>query len=119
MIVSRINHDRMPVPREERTPTRKTPARRTIARWRRRWLFSGFGLIVLLAAVPYGIYYAAVGRHFVTTDDAYTPADAVAVSAQVPSYVAALLVTDNQPVRPGQVLLRIDERTYRAALNQR
>src|SRR3954462_8216771 len=54
----------------------------------------------------------------VSTDDAYTEADSVTVSPQVAGYVAELRVTDNQEVRQGDVLLRIDDSTYRARVDQ-
>ena len=57
-------------------------------------------------------------RWFESTDDAYTQADAVVIAPQVSGYVAKLLVTDNQLVKAGQILVQIDPRPYRAALDQ-
>jgi len=43
-------------------------------------------------------------------------ADSVSISPEVPGYVAAVAVQDNQDVAPGQVLARIDDRDYRTAV---
>lgn len=57
-----------------------------------------------------------VGRFLASTDDAYLAADAVTVAPRVAGYVTEVLVGDNQPVHAGDVLARIDDRDYRAAL---
>jgi membrane fusion protein (multidrug efflux system) len=69
-----------------------------------------------VAAGLYGQYWWTTGRFLVLTDDAYLQADNVIISPKVSGYVAQVLVADNQPVRAGQVLARIDDRDYRAAL---
>ncbi len=55
---------------------------------------------------------------FVSTDDAYVKADSTIVAPKVSGYLAEVLVEDNQPVKAGDVLARIDDRDFRAALNQ-
>ena len=86
---------------------------------RRRWLIAGIvGLIVLAAAGWYAWHYFTVGRYMVETDDAYTQADNVAISPQVAGYISELNVTDNQRVRKGDVIARIDDRQYRAQVDQ-
>jgi membrane fusion protein (multidrug efflux system) len=79
-------------------------------------LFAAGGLALLLAAGFYGHDYWTSGRFMVSTDDAYLQADSVAISPEVSGYIAAVQVQDNQQVRPGQLLARIDDRDYRAAL---
>jgi membrane fusion protein (multidrug efflux system) len=74
--------------------------------------------IILLTGGAYGAYYLHTGRYLIETDDAYTQADAVIMAAQVSGTVETLLVTDNQPVKRGQVLAQIDRRIYQAALEQ-
>jgi membrane fusion protein, multidrug efflux system len=54
----------------------------------------------------------------VTTDDAYVDAHSAPIAPQVSGYIIAVPVDDNQRVRAGQVLARIDPRLYRAAFNQ-
>ncbi|MDB5443456.1 MAG: HlyD family secretion protein [Phenylobacterium sp.] len=57
-------------------------------------------------------------QHFEATDNAFVEADKVTIAAQVDGYVSELLVADNEPVQPGQVLLRIDPATIKARLAQ-
>lgn len=66
----------------------------------------------------YGWHWYTVGRFTIETDDAYIQADNVAVSPQVAGYISELLVTDNQPVKKDDVIARIDDRLYRAAVAQ-
>ncbi|HXA23573.1 MAG TPA: HlyD family secretion protein [Acetobacteraceae bacterium] len=72
----------------------------------------------LIAATTYGVRYWEVGRFQVETDDAYVQADSIIIAPRVPGYIAEVLVNDNQPVKAGQVLARIDDRDLRTALDQ-
>jgi membrane fusion protein (multidrug efflux system) len=51
-----------------------------------------------------------------TTNDAYVTADYTLVAPRVPGQIADVLVDDNQVVKAGQLLARIDDRDYHAAL---
>jgi membrane fusion protein, multidrug efflux system len=62
--------------------------------------------------------YEVVGKYFQSTDDAYVQADMVAVAARVAGYVDAVLVVDNQDVKVGDALVRIDPRDYAAQVAQ-
>jgi membrane fusion protein (multidrug efflux system) len=103
-----------------RVSTRAEDAAQVLAARRKRRLrlalFVAGGLAVLIAVIFYGHEYWTSGRFMVSTDDAYLQADSVAISPEVAGYVAAVQVQDNQSVVPGQVLARIDDRDYRAAL---
>jgi membrane fusion protein (multidrug efflux system) len=57
-------------------------------------------------------------QHYETTDNAFVAADKVSVAPLVDGYVAEVLVGDNEQVRPGQVLVRIDPATLKARLAQ-
>ncbi|WDS34975.1 HlyD family secretion protein [Pseudoxanthomonas sp.] len=50
-----------------------------------------------------------------STDDAYVSADSVLVAPKVGGFVEAVLVEDNQSVKRGQLLARIDARDYDVA----
>jgi membrane fusion protein (multidrug efflux system) len=82
----------------------------------RRVLFAAGGVALLVAAGVYGHGWWTTGRFMVSTDDAYLQADSVAISPEVAGYIAAVPAQDNEQVAPGQVLARIDDRNYRAAL---
>ncbi|HTZ77063.1 MAG TPA: HlyD family secretion protein [Stellaceae bacterium] len=75
-----------------------------------------------IAAVTAGGYYGheywTVGRFLQTTDDAYLQADYTTIAPKVSGYIAEVLVDDNQPVKAGEVLARIDDRDFKAALAQ-
>jgi membrane fusion protein, multidrug efflux system len=74
---------------------------------------------VLLAGVGiYGDYWWNTGRFLVSTDDAYVEAHSVLISPRVSGYIAEARGDDNQPVKAGQVLARIDPRDYQTALRQ-
>jgi membrane fusion protein (multidrug efflux system) len=51
-----------------------------------------------------------------TTNDAYVSADYTLVAPRVAGQIAEVRVDDNQVVKAGQLLARIDDRDYRAAL---
>jgi membrane fusion protein, multidrug efflux system len=100
---------------------RHTPAgaepRATVRRRGLRSILFGAGALALLAGAGfYGHYYWKTGRFLVSTDDAYLEADNVIISPKVSGYLSEVMVTDNQPVKAGQVLARIDDRDYATAL---
>ncbi|OWV76240.1 hemolysin D [Rhizobium sp. R634] len=76
----------------------------------------------LLAGVAlsgdFGYRYWTVGRFIESTDNAYVKADYTTVAPKVAGYIKDVLVNDNDPVKAGQVLARIDDRDFQAALSQ-
>jgi membrane fusion protein (multidrug efflux system) len=84
----------------------------------RKALFTGVALVALVGAAWYGWDYWTVGQYQVSTDDAYVKADNTTISPKVSGYLDRVLVGDNQRVRAGQILARIDDRDYTAALDQ-
>jgi membrane fusion protein (multidrug efflux system) len=82
---------------------------------------ASLGLVAALgvaAAVDFGCGYLTTGRYLESTDDAYVKADSTIVSPKVSGYLAEVLVGDNEPVKAGQLLARIDDRDFRTALDQ-
>jgi membrane fusion protein (multidrug efflux system) len=75
-------------------------------------------IIAVVALSYYGWRYWTVGRFEESTDDAYVQADSTIVAPKVSGYVSEVLVDDNQPVKAGQPLARIDDRDYQTALAQ-
>lgn len=78
------------------------------------------GLLLCLAAVVVGAGGWAWARSSgeVSTDNAYIRGDVTSLAPRVAGYVTAVEVEDNQAVRAGDVLFRIDDRDYRARLAQ-
>jgi membrane fusion protein, multidrug efflux system len=92
------------------------PARR---RFRgRAWLLLLVVVMLIAGAAGYGWYYWTVGQFLESTDDAYAQADSTIVAPKVSGYLHDVQVSDNQPVKAGQLLATIDDRDYVAALDQ-
>jgi membrane fusion protein (multidrug efflux system) len=72
----------------------------------------------IAGAADFGCGYLTTGRYLESTDDAYVKADSTIIAPKVSGYIADVLVADNQPVKAGQVLARIDDRDFEAALAQ-
>jgi len=81
---------------------------------KRRLLMAG-GLFVLVAAGT-GTYLHFRGS--VSTDDAQVDAHIAPIAPKISGSVDQILVDDNQAVKAGQVLLRIDPRDYEAKVAQ-
>lgn len=79
----------------------------------RRMLFAG-GAVVLAAIVGLFVYF----HNRETTDDAQVDGHITPMASKVYGRVEQVLVEDNQPVKAGQVLVKIDPRDYQAALDQ-
>ncbi|PDT28529.1 hemolysin D [Rhizobium sp. L9] len=99
----------------EAAPVLEPPARK---RRGRGLLLSATAIALIAAASYYGHSYWTVGRFEISTDDAYVKADNTTVAPKISGYIAEVLVGDNQVVRAGQPLARIDDRDFRAALDQ-
>ncbi|HEV2302101.1 MAG TPA: HlyD family secretion protein [Stellaceae bacterium] len=78
---------------------------------------TGLALALAFGGVAYGRYWWDEGRFIETTDDAYAGGNVTAVSPHVAGFVAQILVADNQHVRAGQLLIRLDPRDFEAALD--
>ncbi|HEY4163250.1 MAG TPA: HlyD family secretion protein [Dongiaceae bacterium] len=84
----------------------------------KRILLGSTAAIVLAGAGGFGWYWMKTGRYLESTDDAYVQADYTTIAPKVSGYIADVLVQDNQSVKAGAVLARIDDRDFRTALAQ-
>lgn len=75
-------------------------------------------LAALVAAIIVARRYWTIGRFVESTDDAYVQADSSTIAPKVSGYVASVLVGDNQTVKAGQILARIDDRDLKSALDE-
>jgi len=87
-------------------------------RSRKRALLATAALALLAGAGYFGYGWWTTGRFLEETDDAYVQADMVAVSSRVAGQVAEVPAGDNQRVRKGDVLARLDDRDLQAAQAQ-
>jgi membrane fusion protein (multidrug efflux system) len=77
-------------------------------------LMAGGATAIILIA---GVLYFLSGRSE-STNDAYVNAARIAISTNVPGRVVELNVHDNQRVRRGAILFRLDDRPFQLAVNQ-
>ena len=85
---------------------------------RRRPIVSAIGAMLLASALGGGYLYLDCARHFQSTDDAFIAARQSSLAPKVSGYLTAVPVTDNEHVKAGDVIARIDDRDYRVALAQ-
>ncbi|MGN6093770.1 MAG: HlyD family secretion protein [Luteibacter jiangsuensis] len=81
------------------------------------WKFIALGAIGVGVAL-YLVHWWTAGRFVVDTDDAYVGGDITVIASKVPGYVRDVAVTDNQAVHKGDLLVKIDDRDYRAAVDR-
>jgi len=99
----------------EKTPMGPPPDKGTAKKRLTRTLAAAAALAVALAV---GVYYFSFVAPFETTDDAFIEGYVIPIAPKVPGYVAQLLIKDNQEVKRGDVLLKIDSRDYETSLTQ-
>jgi len=75
-------------------------------------------LIALAALGWWGLGWWQTGRFMEETDNAYVRTDSVAVRAELSARVAEVAVDDNQTVKQGDLLVRLDAETYRDQVTQ-
>jgi membrane fusion protein (multidrug efflux system) len=98
------------------TPSQDT-ARASGGSKRKRALLAGAAAIAL-AAGWYGYDYVTVGRFIVSTDDAYVGADMSIIAPKVAANVAEVPIVENQHVKSGDTLVRLDDGDYTLAVDQ-
>jgi membrane fusion protein, multidrug efflux system len=84
----------------------------------RKLLLAGASVLVLMGGAYLGWDYWTAGRFHISTDDAYVKADNTTIAPKVSGYLSEVLVGDNEQVKSGEVLARIDDRDFRVAVDQ-
>lgn len=97
-------------PQEEKTTDRKPSALRN-PRVRRALLIAG--VVVAIIAILLWLHY----RNRESTDDAQVNAHIIPIAPRISGSVIDVLVKDNQTVKKGQVLVRLDPRDFQAKLD--
>jgi len=69
-------------------------------------------------AVAIILFFYLAGGRYVSTDDAYIQSARVDISANISARLDAIYVHDNQPVRAGAILLRLDPRRFEVAVRE-
>jgi membrane fusion protein (multidrug efflux system) len=91
---------------------------RAAAAGRRKRLFVILGAVIALAAVAAVGYWLLIGQFRVSTDNAYVNADTADITPLISAPVTEVDVVETQPVKAGQVLVRLDDSDTRVALDQ-
>jgi len=99
--------------RETRTRPPEQRARRP-RQWGKRLLI--FAVLLVVAAVGFYFWMGTWNRE--STDDAQVDGHIAPVAPKISGNVVDVLVNDNQQVKQGQVLVRIDPRDYQAKVDQ-
>ncbi|MHB1218660.1 MAG: HlyD family secretion protein [Alphaproteobacteria bacterium] len=90
----------------------------------RRFSFSRrFVRLILLAVAPVaaaliGLYFYATGGRYISTENAYIKSDKVAISTDVTGRVVEVKVVDNQMVKAGDLLFRLDPEPFKLSLDE-
>src|SRR5690349_8887769 len=85
------------------------------AKSRRKQMIVAGAILVVVAAAAY-LWLSSLNR--VSTDNAQVDGHIVPVSSKIYGNITAVLVNDNEPVKKGQVLVRIDARDHQAKVDQ-
>ena len=96
----------------------EAPAKAPPPFWRRRPLLTAGAVVLALVAGAASYLWYDEGSHFQTTDDAFVAARQTALAPKVTGYVKAVPVTDNEHVNGGDIIAMLDDRDYKAALDQ-
>jgi membrane fusion protein, multidrug efflux system len=98
---------------ESTAPTAAVPAKPKSKRGNRLLWIAGPALVLAIG----GYFYLTSGQ-YVSTDNAYVQADRVTIAAQVAGRVSEVLVRENQSVKSGDVLFRIDPEPLQIAVSR-
>ncbi len=108
--------DQVTADRQKETPAGWAPKKYKLTR--KALLIGAAALVVKVAVIGWAWDYWTAGRFIESTDDAYVGADSTTVAPKVSGYIKDVLVGDNEAVKAGQVLARIDDADYRTAMAQ-
>jgi len=75
-------------------------------------------LVIPLLCVFAGVTYYYSGGRYVTTENAYVKAPILTIASEIPGRVAKVFVQENQVIRPGQILLLLEEMDFELALKE-
>ena len=81
---------------------------------RLRWPLMSLAAVAVLGGAA---YFYFIGGRYQSTDDAYAQAATVSISANVAGRVSEIEVHDNDIVRRGATLFRLDDAPFRIAVN--
>src|SRR5271163_4683188 len=105
-----------PAPRPQNPPGAAIASPEKKATGRRKMLLGAAGLVILAAALWFGVPSVQTALNTVSTDDAYVNGYVTFVAARVPGQVSRVLVDDNNRVRKGDLLVELDKEPFQIAV---
>lgn len=84
----------------------------------KKWLRAVLMVSLPLALIAGGAAYYIANDHYVSTDNAYVQQNKISVSAEVGGRIVEVAVRENQSVKAGDLLFRIDPEPYQIAAAQ-
>lgn len=69
-------------------------------------------MVLALLGLLFAGYWYLHGRYFESTDNAYLQSEVTGISSKLSGYISEVLVTDNQSVKAGQLIARLDDREF-------
>ncbi len=107
----------------EGTQTRQTqpggaqaPPKSRQSKGRRRLLIGAVGVLILAAALWFGIPWIRMTLNTVSTDDAYVNGHVTFVAPRVAGQVSRVLVDNDNRVRKGELLVELDKEPFETAV---
>jgi membrane fusion protein (multidrug efflux system) len=101
-------------PAMEELTLEETPTPKGLASPRTRFVLIGGGLLLLVLLISLFLYY----HDRESTDDAQVDGHITQISSKVYGRVGQVLVNDNQQVKAGETLVKLDPRDLQAAVDQ-
>jgi membrane fusion protein (multidrug efflux system) len=98
--------------------TVSVPARYDLRPLLRRVGLAAAIIVPAAAAAWYAQDWWQVGRFIESTDDAYIGGNVTPLAPHIDAFIDKILVSDNERVHAGQVLIRLDQRDYRTAFDR-
>ncbi|WP_421229290.1 HlyD family secretion protein [Aeromonas enteropelogenes] len=71
-------------------------------------------MVLALLGLLFAGYWYLHGRYFESTDNAYLQSEVTGISSKLSGYISEVLVTDNQSVKAGQLIARLDDREFQS-----
>ncbi len=102
----------------EQRETQKEPAKKPTKPFKWTPLKIVFLVVIAVVLIVVGTIYFINSSTHATTDDAYTTGRLHYISSRVAGTVIGVLVDDNQFVKQGQVLVKLDPRDYQVKVDE-
>ena len=81
----------------------------------RRQLLFAVGAVLIGTAACFVWYWLTIRQYIESTDDAYVGGEVTTLSFKIAGLIETVAIVDNQSVKAGDLLLKLDDRDYRAS----